>query len=54
MAVDVEQRELVESSRIGTVDEEAGANAGLEMARREIVAVEPDDSLRRTAPGEAV
>src|SRR6187551_3316611 len=41
MAVDVEQREFVESRRIGAVDEEAGANAGLEMAGREVVTVEP-------------
>ena len=54
MAVDVEQRELFESFRIGVVDEEAGAHAGLEMAGGEVVTVEPDDPLRRTAPGETV
>ena len=31
MAVDVEQRQLFESCRIGAVDEETGANAGLKM-----------------------
>ena len=54
MAVDVEKRQLFEPCRIGAVDKEAGANAGLEMARREIVAIEPENPLRRATPGEAV
>ena len=54
MAIDVEKGQLLESSRIGTVDEEAGANPRLEMARREVVAVEIEQPLRRTTPGEAV
>jgi len=39
---------------IGTVDKESGANPRLEMARREAVAVEIEQPLSRTTPGEAV
>lgn len=54
MSIDVEKRQLLEHSRIGTVDKESGANPRLEMARREAVAVEIEQPLRRTTPGEAV
>jgi hypothetical protein len=54
MSIDVEKGKLLEPSLIGTVDKEAGANPRLEMAGREVVAVEIEQPLRGTTPGEAV
>ena len=54
MSIDVEKGQLLEPSRIGPVDKESGANPRLQMARREVVAVEIEQPLRRTTPDEAV
>ena len=58
MAIDVDQGEAVEARRRGPVEEEAGADTGLEMIGREMVAVEIEQKPRRAAPrktvGEAV
>src|SRR5512144_2566116 len=54
MPVDVEKGQLLEPCRIGTVDEEARAHPRLELAGGEIVAVEIEEPLRRTTPGEAI
>jgi hypothetical protein len=54
MSIDVEKGKLLEPSPIGPVDEEARAHPRLEMAGGEVVAVEIEQPLRRTTPGEAI
>src|SRR6476620_4608003 len=54
MAVDIEERELLEHRSIGAVDKEAGAHARFEVVASEIVPVEVKQALREAMPGEAI
>jgi hypothetical protein len=54
MSIDVEKGKLLEPSPIGPVDEEARAHPRLETAGGEVVAVEIEQPLGWTTPGEAI
>jgi uncharacterized protein (DUF58 family) len=54
MSIDVEKGKLLEPSRFGPVDKEAGANPRLQMAGREVVTVEIEQPLCGTAPSETI
>src|SRR5215813_5106691 len=54
MAVDIEQRELVERMGVGTVDEEAGAHAGFKVVIGKVVPIKVEQPLGGTPPSEAI
>ncbi len=54
MSIDVAKGKLLEPSPIGPVDEEARAHPRLETAGGEVVAVEIEQPLGWTTPGEAI
>jgi hypothetical protein len=54
VSVDVKQRQIIESRRVGMVNEKASPDAGLEMSRREVGPVKVEQPLGRATPGEAI
>ena len=54
VAIDIKQSEIIEQRRVGAVDEEAGADASLEVPRRKVGPVKVEQALGGATPGEAI